>query len=398
MEPSRHTSVVRFGTYEIALHSGELRKAGVRIRVQQQPLRLLEILLEHPGEVVTREELRSRIWPNENFGDFDQAVNVAIAKLRGALGDSADNPRYIETLPRRGYRFIADVAVINRPIDKMEFVHAGASSGKEDRAPLEVAGKAAPKRLPWQHAWKTLGLALVLLILIGWIFRWRSRPPGNILSSSSVRSLAVLPLENLSSNSEDYFADGMTDELITDLAQIGALRVISRTSVMPYKGARKPLPVVAHELDVDAIVEGTVLRSGNQVRITAQLIQASADRHLWAQSYQGDLRNTLSLQKQVASAIADQIRIEVTPHEQAVLRNVKSVDPEAYEDYLKGRFFFNKRNSNEKAQSYFQQAIEKDPNYPPPYTGLADIYQLSDNPRLARESVQKALKLDNQLA
>jgi len=211
MEPSRHTSVVRFGTYEIALHSGELRKAGVRIRVQQQPLRLLEILLEHPGEVVTREELRSRIWPNENFGDFDQAVNVAIAKLRGALGDSADNPRYIETLPRRGYRFIADVAVVNRPTNKMEFVHAGVSSGKEDRAPLEVAG-AAPKRLPWQHAWKTLGLALVLLILIVWIFRWRSRPPGNILSSSSVRSLAVLPLENLSSNSEDYFADGMTDE------------------------------------------------------------------------------------------------------------------------------------------------------------------------------------------
>src|SRR5438477_1165369 len=180
--------------------------------------------------------------PNESFGDFDQAVNAAIAKLRGALGDAADNPRYIETLPRRGYRFIADVAVVNRPIDKMEFVHAGASSGKEDRAPHEVAGKVAPKRLAWQHAWKTLGLALVLLILIVWIFRWRSRPPGNVLSSSSVRSLAVLPLENLSSNSEDYFADGMTDELITDLAQISALRVISRTSVMPYKGVRKPLP------------------------------------------------------------------------------------------------------------------------------------------------------------
>ena len=166
MEPSRHTSVVRFGTYEIALHSGELRKAGVRIRVQQQPLRLLEILLEHPGEVVTREELRSRIWPNENFGDFDQAVNVAIAKLRGALGDSADNPRYIETLPRRGYRFIADVAVVNRSINKMEFVHAGASSGKEDSAALELAGKAAPKPLPWQHAWKKLGLALAPLILM----------------------------------------------------------------------------------------------------------------------------------------------------------------------------------------------------------------------------------------
>ena len=399
MEPSRHTSVVRFGTYEIALHSGELRKAGVRIRVQQQPLRLLEILLEHPGEVVTREELRSRIWPNENFGDFDQAVNVAIAKLRGALGDSADNPRYIETLPRRGYRFIADVAVVNRPIDKMEFVHAGASSGKEDRAPHEVAGKAAPKRLPWQHAWKTLGLALVLLILIVWIFRWRSRPPGNILSSSSVRSLAVLPLENLSSNSEDYFADGMTDELITDLAQISALRVISRTSVMPYKGVRKPLPQIARELNVDAVVEGTVLHSGKQVRITAQLIRAPADKHLWAQSYEGDVSDTLALQKKVARAIVEQIRIKLTPQEDAVLENVKVVNPEAYENYLKGRYFWNKRTADglKKATYYFNRAIEGDPNYSLPYTGLADIHQLSDHPQLAREEVQKALDLDDQL-
>jgi len=399
MEPSRHTSVVRFGTYEIALHSGELRKAGVRIRVQQQPLRLLEILLEHPGEVVTREELRSRIWPNENFGDFDQAVNVAIAKLRGALGDSADNPRYIETLPRRGYRFIADVAVVNRPIDKMEFVHAGASSGKEDRAPLEVAGKAAPKRLSWQHAWKTLGLALVLLILIVWIFRWRSRPPGNVLSSSSVRSLAVLPLENLSSNSEDYFADGMTDELITDLAQISALRVISRTSVMPYKGVRKPLPQIARELNVDAVVEGTVLHSGKQVRITAQLIRAPADKHLWAQSYEGDVSDTLALQKKVARAIVEQIRIKLTPQEDAVLENVKVVNPEAYENYLKGRYFWNKRTADglKKATYYFNRAIEGDPNYSLPYTGLADIHQLSDHPQLAREEVQKALDLDDQL-
>ena len=244
-----------------------------------------------------------------------------------------------------------------------------------------------------------MGFSLVLLaVFVVAIIRWRYQSPANGSPVSPIRSLAVLPLENLSGDAQDYFADGMTDELITDLAHIGALRVISRTSVMPYKGARRPLPVVARELNVDAIVEGTVLRSGDQVRITAQLIQASTDKHLWAESYQGDLRNTLSLQERVASAIADQIRIELTPHEQAVLKNAKTVDPEAYEDYLKGRFFFNKRNSNEKAQSYFQQAIQKDPNYPPPYTGLADIYQLSDNPRLARESLQKALELDNQLA
>src|SRR6266567_526496 len=255
------------------------------------------------------------------------------------------------------------------------------------------------RRLPGPLSWKIIVFSAVLLaIFVVVIIRWRNHSSGNASFTGPIRSLAVLPLENLSGDAQDYFADGMTDELITDLAQIGALRVISRTSVMPYKGARKPLPLVARELNVDAIVEGTVLRSGNQVRITAQLIQASVDKHLWAQSYQGDLRNTLSLQKHVASAIAEQIRIELTPHEEAVLKNAKTVDPEAYEDYLKGRFFFNKRNSGEKAQEYFQRAIEKDPNYPSPYTGLADIYQLSDNPHLARQSVQKALALNNELA
>jgi TolB-like protein/DNA-binding winged helix-turn-helix (wHTH) protein/Flp pilus assembly protein TadD len=401
MEPLRHTSVVQFGTYELAIHSGELRKAGVRIRVQQQPLRLLEILLEHPGEVVTREELRSRIWPNESFGDFDQAVNVAIAKLRSALGDSADNPRYIETLPRRGYRFIADVAVANRPTNKLDLVHQTPSSETEERAPLQVAG-ARPKRQRWQHAWKALGLAMlaVLLILMAWIFPWRSRPSANVLSSGPIRSLAVLPLENLSSDSQDYFADGMTDELITDLAQISALRVISRTSIMSYKGVRKPLPQIARELNVDAVVEGTVLRSDKQVRITAQLIRAPADKHLWAESYEGDVRDTLALQKKVARAIAEQIRIKVTPQEETVLQNVKVVNPEAYENYLKGRYFLNKRTADSlnKAIYYFNHAIESDPNYSLPHTGLADIYQLSDRPQLAREEIQKALTLDDQLA
>jgi TolB-like protein/DNA-binding winged helix-turn-helix (wHTH) protein/Tfp pilus assembly protein PilF len=402
MEPLRHTSVVQFGTYEIALQSGELRKAGVRIRVQQQPLKLLEVLLEHPGEVVTREELRSRIWPNESFGDFDQAVNVAIAKLRGALGDSADNPRYIETLPRRGYRFIAEVAVVNRPTNRLEHPPEVAFSDTEKSAQIEVAGRMRrPGNLPW-HAWKTLGaaMALVLLVLMVWIFFWRSRQPANLSSSSPVRSLAVLPLENLSSDSQDYFADGMTDELITDLAQISALRVISRTSVMPFKGVRKPLPQIARELNVDAVVEGTVLRSDKQVRITAQLIRAPADKHLWAESYEGDVRDTLALQKKVARAIAEQIRIKVTPQEETVLHSVKVVNPEAYENYLKGRYFWNKRTADgmKRAIYYFDQAIESDPGYASPHAGLADIYQLSDRPQLAREEVQKALDLDEQLA
>ncbi|MBZ5651261.1 MAG: winged helix-turn-helix domain-containing protein [Acidobacteriia bacterium] len=402
MEPLRHTSVVQFGTYEISLRSGELRKAGVRIRVQQQPLRLLEILLERPGEVVTREELRSLIWPNESFGDFDQAVNVAIAKLRAALGDSADNPRYIETLPRRGYRFIAGVAVVNRPTNKLEPLPEVGSSEAEEPAQIEVTAEAGPKHLLWKYGWKTLGaaIALVLLVLIAWIFFWRSRLPAKTLSSSPIRSLAVLPLENLSSDSQDYFADGMTDELITDLAQISALRVISRTSVMSYKGVRKPLPQIARELNVDAVVEGTVLRSNKKVRITAQLIRAPADKHLWAESYEGDLRDTLALQKRVARAIAEEIRIKVTPQEETVLQNVKVVNPEAYENYLKGRYFWNKRTADglTKATYYFNQAIESDPTYSLPYTGLADVYQMSDRPQLAREEVKRALDRDDQLA
>jgi len=402
MEPLRHTSVLQFGTYEIALHSGELRKAGVRIKVQQQPLKLLEILLEHPGEVVTREQLRSRIWPNESFGDFDQAVNVAIAKLRGALGDSADNPRYIETLPRRGYRFIAHVAVVNQPANKPELLGEVATPQVAERdQPEEAGGMQRPRRLPLRYAWKMLGTAmvLVLLILVVWIFFWRSRQRANTLSLPPVRSLAVLPLENLSSDSQDYFADGMTDELITNLAQISALRVISRTSVMPYKGVRKPLPLIARELNVDAVVEGTVLRSGQQVRITAQLIRAPADKHLWAESYEGDLRDTLALQKKVARAIAEQIRIQLTPQEETVLHNVNAVNPEAYEDYLKGRYFWNKRTADgmKRAMDYFDQAIESDPNYASPHAGLADIYELSDRPQLARQEVQKALDLDDQL-
>src|SRR5712692_9537713 len=277
MERLRHTSVLRFGTYEVVPHSGELRKAGIRIKVQQQPLKLLEILLEHPGEVVTREELRACIWPDESFGDFDQAVNVAIAKLRGALGDSADNPRYIETIPRRGYRFIAEVAVLERDSEKPESAQEiPATAGSRDSV-AAVAEQAMLRRLPGPLSWKIIGFSLVLLaVFVVEIIRWRNHSAANASPTSPIRSLAVLPLENLSGDAQDYFADGMTDELITDLAQIGALRVISRTSVLPYKGVRKPLSVVARELNVDAIVEGTVLRSGDQVRITAQLIQASA--------------------------------------------------------------------------------------------------------------------------
>jgi len=409
MEPSRSTSVVQFGAYEVSLQSGEVRKAGLRIRVQQQPMKLLEILLERPGEIVTREELRRRVWPNEGFGDFDQALNIAIGKLRSAFGDSAENPRFIETLPKRGYRFIAEVSVVGAdarpklPESAPGDVPATDPEPTKHGAGLAVAAKG---RLSSSHRLLIAGvLVLSFLVVSLWLFRTPSPEPR------SIRSLAVLPLDNLSGDAaQNYFADGMTDELITDLAQISALRVISRTSVMVYKGARKPLPQIARELNVDAVLEGTVLRSGDHVRITAQLIEASTDKHLWSQSYESELRDTLALQNKVAAAIADQIRINLTPQEQAALKNVEVVNPEAYESYLKGRYFWNKRSADglKVALAYFNQAIEQDPNYAQAYSGLADTYALLGDWQYAamtpkeafpkaKAAAIKALELDSQL-
>jgi TolB-like protein/DNA-binding winged helix-turn-helix (wHTH) protein/Flp pilus assembly protein TadD len=410
MEPSRPNSVLRFGTYEVSFQSGEVRKAGLRIRVQQQPLKLLEILLEHPGQVITREELRSRVWPDESFGDFDQALNIAIGKVRSALGDSAENPRFIETLPKRGYRFIADVTIVDADArSKRQEPAAGDQPATDPGGKIPDAGLAVgPNRRVWATRWVIGVLALVIASLsILSVWRFRSRAPA----STGIRSIAVLPLENLSGDaSQNYFADGMTDALITDLAQISALRVISRTSVMVYKGARKPLPQIARELNVDAVVEGTVLRSGDQVRITAQLIEASTDKHIWSQSYEGELRDTLALQNRVAGAIADQIRINLTPREQAALKNVKVVNPDAYESYLKGRYFWNKRTADglKVALAYFKQAIDEDPKYAQAYSGLADTYALLGDWQYAvmtpkeafpkaKAAAIKALELDSTL-
>src|SRR6202453_2331749 len=414
MELLRPNSVIRFGTYEVSFQSGEVREAGLRIRVQQQPMKLLQILLEHPGEVVTREELRSRVWPNESFGDFDQALNIAIGKLRSAVGDSAENPRFIETLPKRGYRFIADVSVVDADAHTKKQPESAAADLPSPVRKMELgntlqgAGLATvPKRRKWPTSRIIVALALVLSlpILAVWLFHSYGPAPTRI------RSIAVLPLENLSGDtSQNYFADGMTDELITDLAQISALRVISRTSVMVYQGARKPLPQIARELNVDAVVEGTVLRSGDRVRITAQLIEASTDKHVWSQSYEGELRDTLAVQNRVASAIADQIRINLTPQEQAALKNAKVVNPEAYESYLKGRYFWNKRTADglRVALAYFKQASEEDPDYAQAYSGLADTYALlgdwqyavmtpkEANPQ-AKAAALKAVELDSAL-
>ena len=382
---------LRFGVFELDLRAGELRKHGLRIRLQEQPFLVLATLLEHPGEVVTREELQKKLWPADTFVDFDHGLNKTINKIREALGDSAESPRFVETVARRGYRFLAEVkAADTAPVHSLEPAtqpHPGAE-GPEHAG---LAGKLAThKPVPAPLAWK-ISVSVVLLVM-GSLVTWKLYSPRH--PSHSIRSLAVLPLESLSNDSsQDYFADGMTDELISDLGQISALHVISRTSVMAYKRARKPLPQIARELNVDAVVEGTVLRSGDQVRITAQLIEGSSDRHLWSQSYEGQLRDTLALQNQVARAIADEIRVNLNSQERAALKNVQVVNPEAYESYLKGRYFWNKRTADglKVALAYFNQAIEEDPKYAQAYSGLADTYALLGDWQYAVMTPKEAL-------
>jgi TolB-like protein/DNA-binding winged helix-turn-helix (wHTH) protein/Tfp pilus assembly protein PilF len=382
---------LRFGVFELDLRAGELRKHGLRVRLQEQPFQILAMLLEQPGEIVTREELHKRLWPADTFVDFDHGLNKAISKIREAMGDSAESPRFVETVARRGYRFLAEVKVADTaPVHSPEPATQPHPCAEAREDPNLAGNLQVPKTFPRSLTWKVSVLVVLLVTasLTAWKFYSWKRP------SPIVRSLAVLPLESLSSDaSQDYFADGMTDELISDLGQISALRVISRTSVMVYKHARKPLPQIARELNVDAVVEGTVLRSGDQVSITAQLIEASSDKHLWSHSYQGELPDALALQSKVARAIADEIRINLNPREQAALENVKVVNPQAYESFLKGRYFWNKRTADglKVALAYFTQAIDDDPKYAPAYSGLADTYALLGDWQYAAMTPKEAL-------
>jgi TolB-like protein/DNA-binding winged helix-turn-helix (wHTH) protein/Flp pilus assembly protein TadD len=384
---------LRFGVFELDLRAGELRKHGLRVRLQEQPLRVLGMLLEHSGEVVTREELQKHLWPADTFVDFDHGLNKAINKIREALGDSAESPRFVETVARRGYRFLAEVKAADAaPVRSPEFATQPQPAAEAHDRPNPPGEAAKVQNLSPSHTRKIS--VFVLLVLAASLAAWKLHPWNRPSSSAAIRSLAVLPFESLSNDaSQDYFADGMTDELISDLGQISALRVISRTSVMSYKRARKPLPQIARELNVDAVVEGTVLRSGNQVRITAQLIEASADKHLWSQSYEGELQNTLALQNDVARAIADQIRIKLNPQEQAALKKVTVVNPQAFESYLRGRYFWNKRTADglKVALTYFNQAIAHDPKYAQAYSGLADTYALLGDWQYAVMTPKEAL-------
>jgi TolB-like protein/DNA-binding winged helix-turn-helix (wHTH) protein len=360
-------NIVSFGAYEFNPHSRELRKEGMRARLEGQPLAILELLLERPGELVTREELQKRLWPEDTFVDFEHSLNAAVKRLRAALNDSADRPRYIETLARRGYRFVAPVG---------GSVAEGQSENKVLLPPepqAQVAGR---------HDRRFLLLVMVAAVcvvgFVGWGWRqWRNR--AAIPAVPPVRSLAVLPLQNLSGDpSQEYLADGLTEELIGRLANIHGLRVISRTSAMHFKNTQLSVPEIAKMLGVDAIVEGSVIRERGQVRIHAQLIRGASDEHIWAGEYQREYRSLLALQDEVARSIAARIEVSLTPQERQKLASTHSIDPEAYEDYLKGRYYFNQRTQEplNKSISFFQQATAKDPSYALAYCGLADAYAL----------------------
>ena len=389
--------VLRFDDFELDVRAGELRKRSVRLRLHGQPLQVLAALLNRAGDVVTREELRAQIWTADTFVDFDHSLHNAIARLREVLGDSAEIPRYIETLPRRGYRFIAPV------------------EGEKSPDPSHSAQSASPREVPVasaRSAPRALLAAGILAFLVIAMAVWLARTtPRHTSAAPRMDSIAVLPLDNLSGDpSEEFFADGMTDQLITDLAEVGSLRVISRTSVMPYKGTKKRLPEIARELNVTAIVEGSVVRSGQRVRVTAQLIQAPMDQHLWAETYDRDLGDVLKLQGEVAYAIAQQVRAQLAPQQQAQLRSAHVVNPAAYDAYLKGRLYFTneytKPDSLRKAQHLFQESIQKDPNFAVAYAGLADTYvylafagalQRDQAYRSAKEAVAKAVALDDSI-
>ncbi len=341
---------VRFGAFELDIRSGELLRQGTKVNLQDQPFQVLMLLLERPGEVVTREELSKRLWPEDIFVDFDRGLNKAVNKLRVALRDDAEKPRYIETLPQRGYRFIA-------PVENQVQIR--------DRLRLQPTPR--------------------------------------------IDSLAVLPLDNLSGDpAQEYFSDGMTEELICAVARIASLRVISRTSMMLYKGSRKSLPAIAKDLGVDAVLEGSVARSEQKVRITAQLIYAPEDKHLWAGRYERDLRDILQLQAEIANSIASHIQKMVDP-EHVFPKLARQVQPQAYEACLKGNFYRDKMTPAdlEKSIGFYTQAIELDPAYAQAYGDLSQSYFYFGvfgmrPPReifpQARVNAVKALELDETVA
>lgn len=402
---------LRFDECEIDLRSGELWVRGKRVRLQDQPFQVLRVLLERRGEIVTRDELKQILWPADTFVDFDDGLNTAVRKIRDALGDSAEEPRFIETIPRRGYRFVGRLAEV-RPTVLPLVAEESKESPQEANAGLSTSDSAV---LPTQKAflpmhWRVLlaGVAALAVFFVALVLYQSSSAKG--ARQPPIKSLAVLPLTNLSGDpTQEYLADGMTEALIGRLSEIHNLRVISRTSVTRFKGTHLSVPEIARTLQVDAIVEGSVIRDGSRIRVHAQLIRAATDEHFWSEAYDRELRDVLSLQSDVAQTIARKVEVTVTGEERTRLVAARSVSPEVYESYLKGKF----AKSNNKAEieesiAYFEDAIRKDPTFAPSFVALAEAYNklgtifVGAPPGEARskqvEAARKALDLDPDLA
>jgi TolB-like protein/DNA-binding winged helix-turn-helix (wHTH) protein/tetratricopeptide (TPR) repeat protein len=366
---------VRFGAFAFDAASGDLWKKGIRSPLHGKPLEILLALLERPGSVVSRQKLRERLWPADTHVEFENGLNNAISRLREALGDTADNPRFVETVPRRGYRFIAPVEI------------PGALSAAEP----------APRERNWRNA-TTLALAILPLVgVAGWLW---TKDAG-----SPVRRVAVLPFVTSpagGNSQEDYIAFGMTDAIIAELSRAGGLDVISQTSSVRYRGTTKSLPEIARELGAAAVIEGSIVREGDQVRITVQLIDPGRDAHLWTDTFRRDAGSVMVTQAELAREVARSIRLELTGEPAPAAEAARTVDPRVREAHLKGRYFMSlgTEEGRSRALTFFEEALTIDPDHAPTHSGVADYYILTDSmstaaaiPR-ARAAAERAIKLD----
>jgi TolB-like protein/DNA-binding winged helix-turn-helix (wHTH) protein/Flp pilus assembly protein TadD len=347
------TGIFQFGVFQLDLNAGELHKAGVKVKLQDQPFRVLAVLVEHAGQVVTRDELRQKVWPSNVYVDFDQGLNNAIKKVREALGDAADSPRLIETVARHGYRFISLVSAVP-------------AAPLQPRFPLGSRGFR-----------NTIAIGLTAVLLAAFGYRLWHQSVMHTAPSSDRVTLAVLPFDNLSGDpNQEFLSEGLTEEMIAQLGKLNPdqLTVIARGSVAKYKGSTLSVNQIGGELHTDYLVEGSVRRVPDRVRITVHLIRVSDQTDRWAESYDREVKDILELEDSVARTIANRINITLAPAAASRLATPRSVEPAAYEAYLKGRYHWNKRTAEgmQKAEVFFQQAIDKDPSYGAAYSGLAD--------------------------
>jgi TolB-like protein/DNA-binding winged helix-turn-helix (wHTH) protein/Tfp pilus assembly protein PilF len=400
----------RFGVYELDPRAGELRKQGRPLKVRGRPIDILALLLNRAGDVVTRDELRQQLWPADTFVDFDHGLNSAMNRLREALGDSADNPRFVETLPKRGYRFIAPVTAAG--VSVAASVNASAAAvaavgadvgGAPDGTPPSTGVRRGSLSNASRVVLLTAAGALVVAVILALVYLRPAVPP-----SSSRMTLAVLPFDNVSNDADqDFFSEGFTDEMIAELGKLDPdhLGVIARTTSRLYKGAQKSVGQIRQELGVDYVLEGSVRRSGSKVRITAQLVQAREMTQLWAESYDRDVSDALAIQSEVAMKIARSLELALKrPRAPGA-----APSSAAYELTLRGRAYREQatEEGTRKAIEYFQRAIAVDPSYAAAHSGLADCYRLLGAPgweveqpaellQKAKAGAERALALDSQ--